>query len=151
MSPGPVDGPIVLFDGVCGLCNGAARFIVRRDPKGRFRFAHLQSPAAQALLAYRGYDGEPLQSLVLIESDGILSRSDAALVIARGLDGAWPALGVLRLVPRPLRDAVYGIVARKRYDWFGRTDACQIPPPGLASRFVPDGEGPAPTSTEMHS
>jgi predicted DCC family thiol-disulfide oxidoreductase YuxK len=151
MSPVPDDGPIVLFDGVCGLCNGAARFIAARDHERRFWFAHLQSPAAAALMADWGWRDEPLESVVLVRDGEILTRSDAALAIARELDGAWSALGVFRFVPRVLRDAVYRLVARKRYDWFGRTDACQIPPAGLASRFVPAGEGPAPTSTETSS
>jgi len=144
------DTPVVLFDGVCVLCSGAARFISERDRKRRFRFAHLQSPAADSLLAGRTLQGDRLGSVALVTDRSVLTRSDAALAIAGRLDGLWSALRVLRVVPRPVRDAVYGWVARNRYDWFGRTDQCQIPSAGLASRFVQDGEGPASTLTETH-
>jgi predicted DCC family thiol-disulfide oxidoreductase YuxK len=120
--------PVVLFDGACTLCNGAVRFLVERDRAGCFRFAALQSEAAAELLRGRGpvsAPGEP-ESLVLIEGTEVYTHSDAALRIARGLDGAWPLLGILFLVPRSIRDAVYRFVARRRYRWFGRTAACPI-------------------------
>jgi predicted DCC family thiol-disulfide oxidoreductase YuxK len=137
-------GPVVLFDGVCNLCNGAVRFIVQRDRAGRFRFASLQSPAAAALLAPHGVDPAALGTVLLVEDGRVLSRSAAALRIARGLGGAWPLLSLFRGVPRPLRDGVYDYVARNRYRWFGRRETCMIPTPELRSRFLPGGDGPGP-------
>ncbi|HEV2733553.1 MAG TPA: thiol-disulfide oxidoreductase DCC family protein [Longimicrobiaceae bacterium] len=129
-------GAVVLFDGVCNLCNGSVQFIVRHDPAGRFRFASLQSEAGRALLRRHGLDPEDLFSVILVEDGRAHSRSDAALRIAGGLSGGWRAAGGLRVVPRPLRDLVYGWVARNRYRWFGRRDACMIPTPELRGRFL---------------
>jgi predicted DCC family thiol-disulfide oxidoreductase YuxK len=130
------DGAVVLFDGVCNLCNGSVQFIVRHDPAGRFRFASLQSEAGQALLRRHGLDPADLFSVILVEGGRAYARSDAALRIAWGLSGPVRAAGVLRVVPRPLRDAVYGWVARNRYRWCGRREACMIPTPELRSRFL---------------
>lgn len=126
----------MLFDGVCNLCNGSVQFIVRHDPAGRFRFASLQSEAGQALLRRHGMDPGDLFSVILVEDGRVYSRSDAALRIARGLSGGWRAAGALRVVPRPLRDLVYGWVARNRYRWFGKQEACMIPTPELRARFL---------------
>jgi predicted DCC family thiol-disulfide oxidoreductase YuxK len=123
--------PMVLFDGVCNLCNGAVRFVTRHDSAGRFDFAALQSETGARLLRVRGHGaalGE-LEALVLIEGTRVYTHSDAALRIARSLDGAWPLLGLLLLVPRVIRDAAYRFVARRRYRWFGRVAACPVPPP----------------------
>ena len=127
---------VVLFDGVCNLCNGSVQFIIRRDPAGRFRFASLQSEAGQALLRRHGLDPDDLSSVILVEDGRAYARSDAALRVARGLSGAWRAAGALRVVPRPLRDLVYGWVARNRYRWFGRREACMVPTPELRGRFL---------------
>jgi predicted DCC family thiol-disulfide oxidoreductase YuxK len=129
-------GPVVLFDGVCNLCNGAVRFVVRHDRRGRFRFASLQSEAGQALLRRHGLDPADLFSVVLVDGGRVTTRSDAALDVARGLGGAWRAAGLLRAVPRPVRDRVYDWVARNRYRWFGRRDACMLPSPELRARFL---------------
>jgi predicted DCC family thiol-disulfide oxidoreductase YuxK len=129
-------GPVVLFDGVCNLCNGSVRFVVRHDRRGRFRFASLQSEAGQALLRRHGLDPADLFSVVLVDGGRVTTRSDAALDVARGLGGAWRAAGLLRAVPRPVRDRVYDWVARNRYRWFGRRDACMLPSPELRARFL---------------
>ena len=130
--PGP--GPVILFDGECNLCNGAVAFVARRDPKGRFRFASLQSPVASRLLAGAA---RPLpDSIVLLEKGRVHTRSGAALRIALGLRSLWPLLGVLLLVPWPVRDWVYDWVARRRYRWFGRREACLVPTPELRARFL---------------
>lgn len=129
-------GPIVLFDGVCNLCNGSVKFIIRRDAAKVFKFASLQSEAGRTILSEHGFgDGAP-DSVVLIE-DGVVSvRSDASIGIAAHLGAPWSWLTVLRLVPRRVRDAVYGIVARSRYTIFGKRDECMLPGPELRDRFL---------------
>ena len=127
---------LVLFDGVCNLCNAAVNFVIDRDPRGYFKFAALQSEEGRRLLERYGPDGEVLESLVVVEAGRVYRRSAAALRIARRLNGLWPVLYVLMLVPRPLRDAAYRFVARRRYRWFGRREACRVSTPELAERFL---------------
>ncbi len=137
----PSDGAahdLVLFDGVCNLCNASVHFMIDRDRRARLRFASLQSEAGAKALAAHGRGpivGDP-DSIVLVADGRLWEHSDAALRIARRLDGAWPALSVLLVVPRFVRDAVYRFIARNRYRWFGRTEACRIPTPELRARFV---------------
>jgi predicted DCC family thiol-disulfide oxidoreductase YuxK len=128
--------PIVLFDGVCNLCSGSIQFIIRRDPAGRFRFASLQSPAGQELQTRLGMDPQALDSVILVEGDRWYKESDAALRIARGMKGAWKLLTAFRLIPRPLRDAAYRLIARNRYRWFGKQETCWLPTPELRGRFL---------------
>jgi predicted DCC family thiol-disulfide oxidoreductase YuxK len=127
---------VLLFDGVCTLCNGFVRFVIERDPAGRFQFAPLQSDAARRLL---GAVPQPLpDSLVLAENGRLFMRSTAALRVARGLRFPWPLAYVLVAVPRPVRDWVYDAVARNRYRWFGRRESCMVPTPELRARFLDD-------------
>ncbi|HEV8674058.1 MAG TPA: thiol-disulfide oxidoreductase DCC family protein [Methylomirabilota bacterium] len=128
--------PIVLFDGVCNLCNGSVTFIVKRDPGRRFRFAALQSAAGATLLRQFGLPADALDTLVLVEGNRAFTRSTASLRVARRLSGLWPLLYALIVVPRPIRDLLYGVVARNRYRWFGRRDACMMPTPDLRERFL---------------
>jgi predicted DCC family thiol-disulfide oxidoreductase YuxK len=128
--------PILLFDGVCNLCSGTVRFVIRHDPGGRFRFAALQSEAGRRLLVQHGLPADALDTFVLIEGARCFTRSDAAIELARRLGGAWRGLAWLRLVPRPIRDAAYGVVVRNRYRWFGRSESCMVPTPELARRFL---------------
>jgi predicted DCC family thiol-disulfide oxidoreductase YuxK len=128
--------PVILFDGECNLCSRSVQFIIKRDPRVRFRFAALQSPAGQRLLEACGADARGADSVVLLEGPNCYTRSDAALRIARRLSGAWPLLGALMVVPRPLRDRVYDAIARNRFRWFGRADACLVPTPALRDRFL---------------
>jgi predicted DCC family thiol-disulfide oxidoreductase YuxK len=123
---------IVLFDGVCNLCNGLVQFILARDPEGRFRFASLQSDAARRLLN----GNPPAETMVLIEQGTTYLKSAAALRIARGLRFPWPLLCGLLIVPRPLRDIVYDWVARHRYAWFGKRESCMLPAPQWRARFL---------------
>lgn len=130
----PGDGhPVVLFDGVCNLCTGSVKFIIRRDPRGRFRFAALQSDAAARLL---GGEGARPDSIALVESGRVYWKSAAALRIARRLGALWPVLYVFVVVPRPVRDWVYDCVARNRYRWFGKQDSCMVPTAELRARFL---------------
>ena len=127
---------IVLFDGVCNFCNGAVRFIIRRDPRGRFRFASLQSDVGRRLLEQQGFADVSPETIVLIDDDGCHTRSTAVLRICRNLSGLWPMLTPLGLIPRSLRDAVYAAFARRRYRWFGELPVCPVPPPEIADRFL---------------
>ena len=127
---------VILFDGVCNLCNGAVNFVIDRDPVGTFRFAPLQSDVGERLLANSGVSGGDLDTIVLVEDGEVFVRSTAALRIARRLSGPWPLLSVFLAVPRPLRDAVYDWVAVNRYDWFGKRDQCRVPTPALKDRFL---------------
>jgi predicted DCC family thiol-disulfide oxidoreductase YuxK len=128
---------VILFDGVCNLCNGFVRFVIARDRVGRFRFAPLESDAARRLLGQADADRSVLPgSLVLVEGDRVFRRSTAALRIARGLGWPWRLAYGLIAVPRPLRDWVYDVVARHRYQWFGRRDVCMVPIPAVRRRFL---------------
>ncbi len=132
---------VVLFDGVCNLCAGVVRFVARRDPHARFRFASLQSDAAQALLAGADAPSPLPDSIVLVDAGRAFVESDAALRIARGLRFPWPLLAAFLVLPRFVRDPLYRFVARRRYRWFGRKDACMVPTPDLRARFVEGGVG----------
>lgn len=141
---------VVLFDGVCNLCNAAVLFIIDRDPRGRFRFAPLQSDYATNLVAALGERlpeqapvpppaSAPLpagDTIVLIEDGRVYQSSDAALRICGHLRGPWPLLSWFLVLPRGFRDWVYDLVARNRYRWFGRTESCRIPTPELRERFL---------------
>lgn len=129
--------PILLFDGVCNLCNGFVQFLIKRDPGGVFRFASLQSEAAEKLLDEKAPDlKDSLSTVVLIEGGQVYTHSDVALRVVRHLGGAWPLLQVFYILPKPLRDAIYNFVARNRYRWFGKKDQCMVPTPELKSRFL---------------
>lgn len=141
--PDPANVPhaVVLFDGVCNLCAGVVRFVARRDPHARFRFASLQSDAARALLARAGAPSPLPDSIVLLEDGRVFVESEAALRIARGLRFPWPLLASLLALPRFVRDPAYRVVARRRYRWFGRKDSCMVPTPELRARFLDGGVG----------
>ncbi|MFE6799065.1 thiol-disulfide oxidoreductase DCC family protein [Paenibacillus chitinolyticus] len=135
-SPEAISGPVVLFDGVCNLCNAAVRFTVRRDPAGQVRFAALQSEAGQRLLARHGLPAASFDSFVLIEGGRVYTQSSAGLRVLRRLRYPWPLLYGFVAVPKPIRDAVYRWIARNRYRWFGQRDACMVPTPELRRRFL---------------
>ena len=128
--------PIVLFDGVCNLCHRTVQFVIAHDSAARFRFAPLQSDAAQRLLRERAAVGPLPDSVALIEGGRLYTRSTAALRIARGLRFPWPLLYGLIIVPRPLRDVIYDLIARYRYKWFGRRDSCMMPSAKVQGRFL---------------
>jgi predicted DCC family thiol-disulfide oxidoreductase YuxK len=129
---------IVLFDGVCNLCNGAVRFIAKRDKRASIRFAPLQSGVGQDLITRHGLESHGLRSLVYIEGEGCWVESGAALRIARRLTWPWPLAMAFLAVPPFIRNAVYRVVAARRYRWFGKRDACMVPSPDLTSRFLQD-------------
>jgi predicted DCC family thiol-disulfide oxidoreductase YuxK len=131
---------LILFDGVCNLCNGAVRFVIARDPSARFHFGALQSDAARRMLRERYTLPTVPDSIVLLDESGVFTRSDAALRVARELRFPWPLAYGLIVVPRPLRDWVYDIVARNRYAWFGKRDVCMVPTPELRARFLDEAD-----------
>jgi predicted DCC family thiol-disulfide oxidoreductase YuxK len=131
-----VTGPIVYFDGLCNLCDGFVRFLLARDRHRHYRFAPLQGETARVRLEGRFTAGD-LPTVVLEEPRRFRVRSDAALAILSGLGGIWRLAAVLRIVPRRLRDAVYDYIARKRFEWYGRRDACRVPTPEEQVRFLP--------------
>lgn len=136
-SPDPVAGHVlVMFDGVCNLCNGFVQFLIRRDPASKFRFASLQSDYARAKLIQYGLDPDALHSVIAVNEDKVYQRSDAALKIVGSLPGLWPLTRVFKIVPRFIRDGIYNIMASSRYRWFGKREACMVPDPSLKSRFV---------------
>ena len=145
--------PIILFDGVCNLCNSVVRWVIARDTEKRFVFASLQSDAArrelEKILRHDEIEALP-ESIVLVDSDGVHVRSTAAMRIARGLGGPYALLGLGVVLPRPARDAIYSVVARKRYRWFGRREICMIPTLDVAERFLDAGE-PRHLTYESHS
>jgi len=134
-SPARAHG-IVLFDGTCAFCERSVTFIATRDPDGYFRFGASQNAAAQALLAQFGETRASTRSIVLIEDGQLFRKSTAVLRIARRLPLPWSAAAVCLVVPRPLRDAAYGVVAAVRHRLAGRSNACEIPPPEIRERLI---------------
>jgi predicted DCC family thiol-disulfide oxidoreductase YuxK len=134
--------PILLYDGVCGLCNRSVQFILRRDPEGVFRFASLQSALAGGILARHGVNPADLDTVYVVVNAGqadeqLAPRSDAVIFILQQLGRIWRvAASILKFVPRSLRDWGYRLVARNRYRIFGRYDACPLPSEDTRSRFL---------------
>ena len=127
---------IILFDGVCNLCNYSVQFIIKHDPKAYFRFASLQSESGARLLDKHNLASNPFQSVILISNDRVYNRSSAALNIAKKLNGAWPLLYIFIITPPFVRNAIYDWIANNRYKWFGKRNECMIPTPDLKSRFI---------------
>jgi predicted DCC family thiol-disulfide oxidoreductase YuxK len=128
--------PLVLFDGACHLCHRTVQWILRNDRSGRICFAPLQGTTARRWVAETPLHKVP-DSVLLWYEGRLYARSEAVLRIAKLMGGPWRWLYVLRWVPQPLRDAVYGVVARYRYRWFGRSEQCWLPDPTWANRFAP--------------
>ncbi len=127
---------VIVFDGVCALCNRWVRFLLRFDRKGRYRFAAMQGERGSALLRAHGLDPQDPASFLLLDAQGTWTDTDAILRVLAGLGGGWRLSGVLKVLPRGLRDAAYRALARNRYRWFGRNDACHLPAPEQAARFL---------------
>ena len=130
------DKRVVLFDGVCNLCNWSVQFIIKRDPKGLFKFASLQSDFGKKLMEENGQNPDVLESIILVDGDNTYFRSRAALEIAKRLTGLWPLFYVFRIVPSGILDVFYNLIAKNRYRWFGRQDQCMIPTKDLSLRFI---------------
>lgn len=132
----PKDKPILLFDGVCNLCNGFVQFIIQHDPEAKFRFAALQSSAGQELLGEAQISTTELSTVVLWETGKFYTHSDVPLRVVRHLGGWWTLFAVFKIIPKSLRDSIYNWVAKNRYRWFGKKESCMIPTPELKARFL---------------
>jgi predicted DCC family thiol-disulfide oxidoreductase YuxK len=128
--------PVILFDGVCNLCNGAVQYVIKHDANKQFLFASLQSQFGQQVLAARHLSNTNFNSFILLQNGIIYQRSTAALTVAKQLKGAIRFLHWCIIVPRFIRDGVYNFIAKKRYKWFGKQDACWLPTPELKGRFL---------------
>ncbi len=128
--------PIILFDGICNLCNSSVQFVLKHDKQGVFRFASLQSEAGQLLLQKYNLPHSNFNSFVLIEDDKVFLKSTAALKVAKRMSGATKYLYAFIIVPAFIRDAIYNVIANNRYKWFGKKESCMIPTPALQSRFL---------------
>jgi predicted DCC family thiol-disulfide oxidoreductase YuxK len=126
---------IILFDGVCNVCNEFVQFVIKRDPEGYFQFASLQSEAGKQLLKkYQLPDS--LETVVLIENDKAYTYSTAPLRVTRHLRGLWKIGFVFIIVPPFIRHAIYRFIARNRYRWFGKKESCMMPTPAIEARFL---------------
>jgi predicted DCC family thiol-disulfide oxidoreductase YuxK len=136
--------PIVVFDGYCNLCTGAVLFLLRRDRRKRLRFAPLDSAIGRQAIAEAG-DRAPGDTMLFAYRGVVSQRSTAALAIARLLPFPWPLASVFWIVPAPLRDLIYRLIANNRYRWFGKREECWVPTPELRARFLdgPDSAAPA--------
>lgn len=127
---------VILFDGVCNLCSAWVNFVIDHDASGHFYFAAQQSAAGQAIMRAHDLTGRRLSAIVLVAGERVYIGSSAILQICARLRQPWRILAVLRIIPRPFRDVVYGQVARHRYRWFGKSDMCRVPRPELKRRFI---------------
>jgi predicted DCC family thiol-disulfide oxidoreductase YuxK len=132
--------PVILFDGVCNLCSGVVQFINKHDAKKQFRFASLQSKFGEEVMKHFRLPIDQFNSFILFENKKIYTRSTGALKVAKKLNGLYPLLYGFIIVPRFIRDAVYNLVARKRYQWFGKKETCWIPTPELKNLFIDSDE-----------
>lgn len=135
-APDTIVKAVVLFDGVCNLCNRSVQFIIKRDHSSQFYFAALQSEYGRKQKRELGIPDSSMQSIILVRGNQYFQRSSAVLEIASMLGGVWSVLYVLKIIPRFLRDWIYNGIANNRYRWFGRQDQCMIPTPELKARFL---------------
>ena len=139
--PESTSNPIVLYDGVCGLCNRAVQFLLKRDRHDRLRFASLQSDFAATLLKRHGIDHKDLDTVYVVLNQGeaneaLLAKSDAFLLFVKEIGGVWSIARLGRIIPRPMRNRLYDFVARHRYQVFGKYDACMLPDPRHKHKFI---------------
>lgn len=128
--------PVLLFDGVCNMCNSLVIFVIRNDKRGKFKFASLQSEQGQLLLKKLSLPTDEYDTFYLIKGDRYHTKSSAGLKVLKGLDGPWKLLYPLILVPKPIRDSVYAYVAKNRYRWFGKKEECMLPTAEMKKRFL---------------
>ncbi|MEO5683696.1 MAG: thiol-disulfide oxidoreductase DCC family protein [Chitinophagaceae bacterium] len=131
-----VDKKIVLFDGVCNLCNSSVQFILKRDKKDQFLFGSLQGKTGQAYLRQFNLPADTFNSFMLVEEGKLYSRSAGALRMLKHLGGAWSMLYAFIIVPSFIRDGVYNWISRNRYKWFGKEESCWLPSPAFKAKFL---------------
>ena len=133
----PPNKKIILFDGVCNLCNSAVQFVIKYDKKDTFRFVALQSELGQEILAYIGIDAKNIDSIVLYEPGvAYYYKSSAAIQIAKNLGGFWHLGTIFRIIPMGIRNQLYDYIAKNRYKWYGKKESCMIPTPELKIKFL---------------
>jgi predicted DCC family thiol-disulfide oxidoreductase YuxK len=128
--------PVILFDGVCNFCDSAVNFVLKQDKKGIFRFAPLQSEAAQKLLQQYNLSTKDFDSFILIDDGKVYKKSSASLQVMNKLPWYWKEVQIFRIIPTIFRDAIYDFIAKHRYKWFGKKDQCMVPTPEIRSRFL---------------
>lgn len=127
---------VILFDGVCNLCNGFVQFTIERDKDEYFKFASLQSDAAKEILEPFGLANQSLSTVILVENGQHYTKSTAGLMVISRFGGLWSLAKILFIFPKFIRDVVYDFIARNRYKWFGEKESCWIPTPELKKRFL---------------
>jgi len=127
---------LILFDGVCNLCSALVEFVIRHDPAAKFRFAAIQSQVGREIFQSHGLDAADLQTFVFIAEGKLFLRSDAAIEVVSRFGRAWNICKLFRFVPRAFRNAIYSLIARNRYRWFGRKEVCMVPTPEIKERFL---------------
>jgi len=127
---------VILFDGICNLCNGAVQFLLKRDKKEQFIFASLQSDAAKNILLQYNVKKMTLDSIIFIEDDQLYQKSTAVLRICKKLDRPWSLISYAEFLPLRFRDKLYEVIAKYRYNWFGRKDTCIMMIPKYKNRFI---------------
>jgi predicted DCC family thiol-disulfide oxidoreductase YuxK len=133
----PKDKKIILFDGVCNLCNSAVQYVIKRDQKDLFRFAPLQSALGQSIIKHIGIASQNIDSIILYEpGKAYYYKSSAAIEIARNLKGIITYSGIFKIIPSRLRDMIYDYVASNRYKWYGQKESCMIPTAELKAKFL---------------
>ena len=131
-----MDHPVILFDGICNLCNNAVQFVLKHDKKNLFRFASLQSDFGKSILIKYGLPTDNFNSFVLILNGKAYTKSTAALSVAKMLSGPMKLLYGFIIVPAFIRNGVYNVIANNRYKWFGKKESCMLPSPDVAARFL---------------
>ena len=136
LPPPAVEGPLILFDGVCVMCSGFVAFVIKRDPQARFRFVAAQTPLGQSLLSRLELSTTDFESSILIEDGRAWFKSEGSIRMAEGLGFPWSLAAVFRALPMAWRDRLYETVARNRLRWFGKRETCYRPDPKFADRFI---------------
>jgi predicted DCC family thiol-disulfide oxidoreductase YuxK len=131
-----IQNPILLFDGICNLCNKLVIFIIHLDKKAKIKFSPLQSPEATSLLLPRGISAASINSIVFIDGNGYYLKSSAILHLFKVLGGGWSIIYGLIIFPRFIRDYFYDLISKSRYRIFGRSETCMIPPSEIKERFL---------------
>ena len=128
--------PVIIFDGICNLCNYFVNFIIRRDKKGKLQFTPLQSDAGKKLQEEYKINIPSAETIIFINNDIVYIKRDAAAEIAKHLDGGWKLLAIIKIIPKFIRDSIYSKIAEKRYNWYGKKESCMIPSADIANRFL---------------